>query len=157
MIHPDQFPRTSGAFRQWKSGTSTNALACVLAMAVIMAPTTSFGQTGVVKGSASVKEVSPVELQAMLDTGRVFIYDCNEKEVFEEMHVSGAVPLVYDQFTAGDLPEDHGAVLVFYCYNPECPAGATAAKTAVGMGYSRVLCMIAGITGWQDAGLGTEP
>lgn len=120
-------------------------------------PDLGFAQTSTEKGNIIVKEVSPVELQAMLDAGKVFIFDRNEKEVLEGMHISGAVPLVYDQFTADDLPKDHATVLAFYCYNPECPAGETAALTATKMGYGHVLCMIAGITGWQDVGLKTEP
>ena len=55
------------------------------------------------------------------------------------------------------LPADLNATLVFYCYSPECPAGATAAKTAASFGYVNVYHMPAGIVGWEDAGLPTDP
>ena len=104
-----------------------------------------------------VKEVAPVELAAMAKEAKVFIYDCNEADMFAEAHVPGAVLTVYDALTAETLPADHSAPLVFYCYSPECPAGCTAARTAARLGFTTVYCMTAGITGWQDAGLATEP
>jgi len=58
--------------------------------------------------------------------------------------------------TPDSLPKYKTAKLVFYCYGPECPARATA-RTAAYMGYVDVHSMSAGITGWQDAGLKTEP
>lgn len=110
-----------------------------------------------VAGSASVRDIAPDQLEAMMRAGTVFVYDCNEPETFAEAHVPGAVLTVYDEVTANMLPPDRNAALVFYCYSPECPAGASAAHTAIALGYTQVLCMTAGIIGWQDAGLKTEP
>ena len=104
-----------------------------------------------------VKELSPTQLSAMLETDTLFIYDCNEPDMFAEAHVPGAKLIVYDEVTAESLPADRTATLVFYCYSQECPAGTTAARTAMSFGYTDVYSMIAGITGWQDAGLPTEP
>lgn len=134
---------------------------CVAALAWALVaslfPATGHGQTKVPHEVASLKIIAPIELQAMLDSGEVFVFDCNEEYVFEEMHVPGAVPIVYDEFSAADLPEERNAAVVFYCYSPDCPAGELAAGSALRMGYTNVLCMVQGIIGWQDAGLRTEP
>lgn len=106
---------------------------------------------------ASVKELTPAELATMLGQPGVFVYDCNEVDMHAEAHVPGAKLTVYDEVTAATLPADRSAKLVFYCYSPECPAGAMAAQTALSLGFAHVYCMTAGIVGWQDAGLGTEP
>ena len=105
----------------------------------------------------TVKEIIPEQLSALLSTTALFIFDCNEEDMFAEAHVPGAKLLVYDQVTADKLPADPNAMLVFYCYSPECPAGGAAARTALALGHTDVYCMSAGITGWQDAGLRTEP
>ena len=105
----------------------------------------------------AVIDLAPREVAAMLGQPEVFVYDCNEADMHAEAHVPGAKLTVYDEVTAAILPADRNARLVFYCYSPECPAGAMAAKTALTFGYTNVFCMSAGIVGWQDAGLTTEP
>lgn len=104
-----------------------------------------------------VREIEPAALVLKLGEPRLYVFDCNEADMFQEAHVPGAQLTVYDQVSTNILPEDKDAELVFYCYSPECPAGATAAKTAVSLGYTHVFCMTAGITGWMDAQLRTEP
>ena len=96
-------------------------------------------------------------LADMLKTGQVFVVDCNEPETHEEAHVPGAVLIAYDAVTADKLPTDHGVAIVFYCYSPECPAASMAANDAIALGFTHVYRMEAGIVGWQDAGLPTEP
>ncbi len=104
-----------------------------------------------------VKELAPAQLSAMLGTPDLYIFDCNEPDMFAEAHVPGAKLIVYDAVSVETLPADHGATLVFYCYSPECPAGTTAARTAISLGFMDVHSMTAGIIGWQDAGLPTQP
>jgi rhodanese-related sulfurtransferase len=106
---------------------------------------------------AEAKDMLPAELSKALGTPNLFIFDCNEEDMYAEAHVPGARLIVYDEVTADKLPADKDATLVFYCYNPECPASHTAAQSAIKLGYTRVHYMLAGITGWQDAGLPTEP
>ena len=120
-------------------------------------PVTSSIAPDPIAGNTGVKDLTPAELAAMLSTSKVFVYDCNEPDMYSEAHVPGAVLTVYDEVTPENLPSDHGVPMVFYCYSPECPAGGNAARTAVKLGFTNVYCMIAGITGWQDAGLKTEP
>lgn len=127
---------------------------------------TLYGQdttSAVVTGTTITEEprdaevITPVRLSQMMDSAKVYVYDCNEPEMYAEAHVPGAVLTVYDEVTEASLPKDHQAMLVFYCYSPECPAGTNASKTALKLGYAHVYSMVAGITGWQDAKLRTEP
>ena len=138
----------------------------LLSLSCVLFCINCFGQTDVTVGSpvsskgngtGAVKELQPTQLFAMLGTGGVFVYDCNEPDMHAEAHVPGARPIVYDEVTVNKLPADPTAAIVFYCYSPECPAAATAARSAVKLGFHNVYCMTAGITGWQDAGLKTEP
>lgn len=105
----------------------------------------------------AMKDMAPAELSEMIGSNTVIVYDCNEADTYEWAHVPGAILTVYDEVTAEKLPADHSAAIVFYCYSPECPAAGMAARTAVELGYTNVRYMSAGITGWQDAGLPTEP
>ena len=71
---------------------------------------------------AVIPDITPQLLAAQLERPGVHVYDCNEADLYAEMHVPGAVLIVYDQITAEQLPADRSAMLVFYCYSPECPA-----------------------------------
>lgn len=111
--------------------------------------------SAVAQSEAPVKEITPQALSTML--GKVQVIDVNEPDNFGFAHVPGAHLMAYDAVTAEGLPIDHTTTLVFYCWSPECPAASMAARTAGGLGFTDVYCMTAGITGWQDAGLPTEP
>ncbi len=106
-------------------------------------------------GVNTVKDISPQALSVLLPL--VHVIDVNEADNYAYAHVPGATLLAYDAITADVLPADKSASLVFYCWSPECPAAGMAAETAASLGFTNVSCMYAGITGWQDAGLATEP
>lgn len=118
--------------------------------------TSSVGPDAII-GNPGAKELTPAQLAAMLSSPTVSVFDRNEPDMHAEAHVPGAKPMVYDEVTADKLPTDRNTTIVFSCYSPECPAAATAARTALALGFRDVYCMTAGITGWQDAGLKTEP
>jgi rhodanese-related sulfurtransferase len=110
--------------------------------------------TGLCQGQSTpqdAQDMPPAQLTKLLGTPN------NEEDMYAEAHVPGAKLIVYDQVTTDKLPADRDATLVFYCYSDQCPASHTAAHKAVELGYGRVYYMLAGITGWQDAGLPTEP
>lgn len=113
----------------------------------------AFAQQG--NPSTAVKDITPQELSTRL--GQVRVIDVNEDFTYAEAHVPGAELLAYDAITSEALPADKATTLVFYCWSPECPAAGMAAETAVGLGFTDVYNMRAGITGWQDAKLPTEP
>lgn len=102
-----------------------------------------------------VQDITPQELFAGLS--RMHVIDVNEADNYAFAHVPGARLIAYDAITPDVLPADKSSKLVFYCWSPECPAAGMAAESAVKLGYTDVRCMHAGITGWQDAGLPTEP
>ena len=105
--------------------------------------------------TSAVKDISPQALAVLLP--HVHVIDVNEADNYQFAHVPGAQLLAYDAITAAVLPADRSSKLVFYCWSPECPAAGMAAEAAVHLGYTDVHCMRAGIIGWQDAGLPTEP
>ena len=119
----------------------------------ICVPLCSFAQGGTT--ALLVKDITPQALLAML--GNVVVIDVNEADNYAFAHVPGAKLLAYDAITASDLPLDLAKALVFYCWSPECPAASMAAARALELGHTNVYCMHAGITGWEDAGLPTEP
>ena len=111
----------------------------------------SIGQAG----TEAVKDITPQELSVLLPHVRVI--DVNEPDNYAFAHVPGAKLLAYDAITNEVLPADRSDTLVFYCWSPECPAAGMAAASAMKLGFTDVYCMRAGITGWQDAKLPTEP
>lgn len=115
--------------------------------------TTCAAQSGADAGP--VKDITPQDLSALLP--KVHVIDVNEADNYAFAHVPGAKLIAYDAITPDVLPADKSGALVFYCWSPECPAAGMAAESAVKLGYTDVRCMHAGITGWQDAGLPTEP
>ena len=66
---------------------------------------TLYGQdttSAVVTGTTITEEprdaevITPVRLSQMMDSAKVYVYDCNEPEMYAEAHVPGAVLTVYD-------------------------------------------------------------
>jgi rhodanese-related sulfurtransferase len=111
--------------------------------------------SGAQSGPVAVKDITPQDLSVLLH--KVHVIDVNEADNYAFAHVPGATLMAYDAITTEALPADKSDTLVFYCWSPECPAAGMAAESAVKLGYTDVRCMHAGITGWQDAGLPTEP
>jgi len=103
-----------------------------------------------------LKSVSPSELQRQLEAKEVTVYDVNSEASWNKAHVPGARHLDSRAFTAGDLPQDKTAGLVFYCGNPMCSKAPIAAKRAKQMGYDNVKVMSAGISGWVASRMPTE-
>ena len=61
--------------------------------------------------------VDEVAARIAANDGKTFVFDNNPKDRYAKSHVPGAHWLDYDSVTAGDLPADRGATLVFYCAN----------------------------------------
>lgn len=83
------------------------------------------------------------------------IYDANNPKTRSEKGlIPGAIALssAGDYDVAKELPKDHAAALVFYCYNPKCTASHTAANKAIGAGYKNVSVFSDGIVGWAEHG-----
>lgn len=103
-----------------------------------------------------LKSVSPADLMRQVQERAVTVLDVNSPQRWQAGHVPGARNLDPHAYTAGDLPVDREASLVFYCSNPLCRKAPQAARRAKAMGFANVRVMAAGISGWIDAGLPTE-
>lgn len=62
------------------------------------------------------------EVGALLEESRaggrpVFVFDANDKELFDSGHLPGAKWVPWDGLSAALLPTDKAAKLVFYCSN----------------------------------------
>jgi rhodanese-related sulfurtransferase len=97
--------------------------------------------------------ISPRELHTLLQEGSVSTIDVNSAQSWAEARVPGAVNLDPTGYSAGDLPPDRDALLVFYCSNPWCRKAPNAARRANSLGYRNVRVMSAGIKGWLEAKL----
>jgi rhodanese-related sulfurtransferase len=103
-----------------------------------------------------LKTISPGDLHRLVQSSGVSVFDVNSRQSWTRARVPGASNLDPANFSDGDLPQDKGGALVFYCSNPMCRKAPSAARRAKRLGYTNVQVMSAGITGWVDAKLPTE-
>ena len=79
------------------------------------------GLLGALASAASAAEpfgqLSVDEVAGKLGKPGVYVFDNNSKEKYASGHVPSAKWLDYDKVTAGDLPTDKAATLIFYCAN----------------------------------------
>lgn len=68
-------------------------------------------------GRLSVEEVESRMKEAAAGKLKLFIYDNNGYERYQQSHLPGARWVQYDEIKATDLPADKQATLVFYCAN----------------------------------------
>jgi len=108
--------------------------------------------------AAEFKDINITEVKSLSDSKSAVIIDVNGTESYNAGHVPGA--LNFDAIKgklAASLPADKGALIVAYCGSPACKAYIKAAKAAEKLGYTNNKHMPAGISGWKEAGLKTEP
>jgi rhodanese-related sulfurtransferase len=103
-----------------------------------------------------LKTISPRRLQQLLEQSTATAVDVNSRQSWLNARVPGAVHLDPVAWQPSDLPADKERTLVFYCSNPLCRKAPNAANRAKSFGYTSVLVMSAGISGWTRAGLPTE-
>lgn len=104
-----------------------------------------------------LKTISPDGLHRLAQNPEhVSVIDVNSRQSWVRARVPGATNLDPAAYKDSDLPPDKNAVLVFYCSNPMCRKAPNAARRAKKMGYSNVMVMSAGISGWLAAKLPTE-
>ncbi len=118
---------------------------------------TAFVAAAVYAGN-SFPEISVADVNTLVGSKSAVIIDVNGTDSYNAGHVPGA--LNYDAIKdklAANLPKDKDATIVAYCANPKCGAYARAAVAAQKLGYTNVKHMTAGIAGWKDAGMKTEP
>lgn len=69
-------------------------------------------------GDDAIPELTVDEVAARLGRPGFHVYDNNGAARFRRSHVPGARHLDPYDFDRGELPEDPGATLVFYCSGP---------------------------------------
>jgi hypothetical protein len=69
------------------------------------------------KTAHSPSALDPLTVDQVAAGDKIFVYDDNSKDTWAEGHVPGAKWLDEDHVTAGDLPSDKTAYLVFYCHS----------------------------------------
>lgn len=110
---------------------------------------------------AELRPVTVAELAGFIERNEVTVIDNNGQQRYAAGHIPGARWVGHDQVTAAVLPTDRAARVVFYCHNEQCTACHTAARQAIGLGYTNVFILPAGIVGWTGAGravvAGTNP
>lgn len=97
---------------------------------------------------------------AKLYKAGAFFYDARRQAHFEQGHVKGAHPVLFDvskaRYTVLSLPKDDNTPLVFYCYGETCANSYEAALAVKDYGYKNVYWYSAGFAAWQKADLPIE-
>ncbi len=110
-----------------------------------------FGQVVPVDGGGEYIDITPQELQEMLEAEDFF---------FVNVHVpyEGEIPatdafIAFDEVEArlGDFPSEKGAKIVLYCRSGSM--SAIAAKALVQAGYTNIFNLNGGFRAWEEAGL----
>lgn len=130
-----------------------------LALAASLVPAAAFACDGDSHqaSAAEPKKATVADVAAWTKAKEVTPVDANGKETRTSQGViPGAILLTSSsEFAAAELPANKDAKLVFYCANEKCTASDSAAKRAMGLGYTNVAVLPAGITGWKKAGQST--
>ena len=104
------------------------------------------------------QELTKDQLWELMRSGKDFkLVDALSADHYERVHIKGAISLPSSQVTGqaeSKLSKDD--MIVVYCANPECDAGAVAARKLESLGYTNVNHYAGGIEEWPAAGLPME-
>lgn len=102
---------------------SALCLASAMALALVACGSEKQGTTSSGSAAAHGEEklaeltVDEVEKRIAKNDGKFFVYDNNQRAMYEDGHVPGAKHLPIDDIKESDLPADKSAELLFYCSN----------------------------------------
>ena len=103
-------------------------------------------------------DISPKDVLTDANAKSAVIIDANGPDSYKAGHVPGALSFAaIKSDLAASLPADKNTLIIAYCGNPKCGAYLQAAKAAQKLGYTNIKHMSAGIAGWNEANLPTEP
>ena len=106
-----------------------------------------------------MKEVRPVELRKMIDSGEdVLVLDVLGGDSYRNGHIPNArnIPTSEIESRVADLPQDKRKTIVTYCAGPACSGSLKAAVKLQDLGYVNVLRFTEGLEGWRKAGYELE-
>ena len=102
-------------------------------------------------------DISIDQVKSAIAAKKVVLIDVNGTDSWKQGHIPGAIDFSTSQDKlAAALPKDKSALIVAYCGGPQCQAYQAAAKAAKKLGYTNVKHLVAGISGWKEAGEKTE-
>lgn len=134
------------------------ALLSTLAVACNDKPAAEHAAPTTASPEKSVAEVSVSDVQQFVKNKSATVFDANDSDTRKEYGVvPGAVLLSGKDYPLSTLPASKSDKLVFYCGGTRCRASDKAAMRASSAGYTDVSVMRAGIRGWKEGGLATNP
>ena len=93
------------------------------------------------------------DVKSAIAEKKVTLLDANGSDSWKKGHIPGAIDFSANKEKLAQLlPKDKNALVVAYCGGPKCQAYQAAAKAAEKLGYKNVKHLVAGISGWQEAG-----
>ncbi len=103
--------------------------------------------------AAQYPEITIPQLKSAISAKQVVLLDANGTQTWSKGHIPGAIDFTAAKdHLAAVLPKDKSALVVAYCGGPKCRAYQQAANAAKELGYTNVKHLVAGISGWQEAG-----
>ncbi len=102
-------------------------------------------------------DISVKKLHSAIKKKDVTVIDVNGSASYKKGHIPGAIDYTANkEKLAKLLPKEKDALIVAYCGGPSCSAYTKAAKAAKDLGYTNVMHLSAGISGWKTAGQDLE-
>ncbi|WP_448580376.1 rhodanese-like domain-containing protein [Thermaurantiacus sp.] len=99
----------------------------------------------------SHRDIDPLALARMLDTGEALLVDVREPDEFAAGHIAGAINMPLSRFDPASLPERAGRKLIL-----NCAAGGRSGKALAACDAARAAVdghLAGGIGAWRAAGL----
>ena len=110
-------------------------------------------------GNKGYDEIHTKELHELLDKNKnVIVVDSRPADPYDNK-IPGSKSVPYnakDEIIEGILTNKE-ALIVVYCYSPECHLSTKLAKRLVKLGYKNVVKFPEGIKGWQDSEKSSKP
>lgn len=106
-----------------------------------------------VPGNYASVSVEWIKKQLDKNADMVLVDSRPKRKKYDKGHIPGAVSIPDSQFAkmTGQLPQDKGTMLVFYCGGFKCRLSHKSAKKAIDMGYTNVKVYAAGYPAWKAA------
>lgn len=103
-----------------------------------------------------VAQITPVEVAALVETGRTLIIDVREKAAYEAGHLPGAISVPIGELDGRleEFADQRAEDIVVYC-NDGSTRGPRATDTMNRAGYGGARNLDGGVEGWRKAGFET--
>jgi rhodanese-related sulfurtransferase len=115
---------------------------------------TSSSEVSCPEGEATVTNISPSELSAMMESKDFALINVHVPYAGEIVGTDESISYRKGGEIASYLNDDITAPVVLYCLTG--PMSAIAADELLGKGFCNVYDMPAGMVGWEDSGYATE-